>query len=330
MIFKDFIDLSSIIERGKRITNEDIYKNHGSIKVISSKIDGELGYVSEQYLDETENINANHEIGENTFVYAIEGNAGYISLYKPQKIWLTDVAGIFDVKQKYIDKYGKFIIAIFLQDFFIKNRHNNSTQPKFLIKNILNKEIDLTLLDKLKGTDMAEVELEQELEEDVCKYYQDINRISDENKILLKDFIDMYIERGKRLVQGRDIYINHGEVKVMSSTTTGPMGYYNRSNYDLKENDFIYSIDGVNAGYISILNPQRIFITDHAGVISVKKKFIKKYGKISIAIFLQNYFVKKRSNGTQPTFLLKNNLNLELNLNELEILKNMKLDKYLL
>lgn len=329
MLFRDFIEIGTIVERGKRITNEDMYNNFGGIKVISSKIDGCFGYVSEEYINLPSNINAKQYINENTFVYAIEGSAGYISLYEPQKIWLSDVSGIFDVKKKYIDKYGKYLIAVFLQDFFINNRHNNGTQPKFLIKNILNKKINIDILDKLVKIDLSEVDIEESIYDNVKLNYNEIFITKNPNKIMLRDFIDGYIERGKRLVKGRDLYSEYGNIKVISSTTTGPMGYYNKSNYELKENDFLYAIDGVNAGYVSLYEPQLIFITDHAGVISVKEEYVKRYGKIAVALFLQDYFMKQTSKGTQPTFLLKNNLNLEMDLNILEIVSKMKLDDFI-
>lgn len=326
MLFREFVEIDTITERGKRITNEAMYNNFGEIKVISSKIDGCFGYICEEYLNLPINTNAKQYIDENTFVYAIEGNAGYVSLYTPQMIWLSDVSGLFDVKKKYIDMYGKDLIAIFLQYFFIKNRHNTGTQPKFLIKNILNKKIDMNVLTQLSKIDLSEVDIEDNIYSRVKTNYNELLIKNDTNKIILKDFVDGYIERGTRLVIGRDLYLDYGNIKAISSTTTGPMGYYNKSNYDLKENDFLYSIDGANAGYISLYHPQSIFITDHAGVISVKEEYVKRYGKLSIALFLQDYFIKQTSKGTQPTFLLKNNLNLEMDLNILEVLSSMELD----
>ena len=176
--------------------------------------------------------------------------------------------------------------------------------------------------------DLSEVEFEETIKDNVKKYYSQIYHIEEE-MIFLEDFIDGYIERGVRLVKGRDLYINHGSIKVISSTTTGPMGYYNKGNYLLKDNDFVYAIDGANAGYVSFYAPQEIFLTDHAGVISVKEQYVNQYGKVAIALFLQDYFVKLRSRGTQPTFLLKNNVNLKLNIKKLDVISKMDLDRYI-
>lgn len=326
MKFKDFIKIDSLIERGKRITNEQLYYNTGTIPVISSKIDAPLGYISEKFLNE--NISARQIINKNTFIYAIEGSAGFVSLYQPQIIWLSDVSGMFDVKEEYIKEYGKDLIAIFLQDFFVKHRHNNGTQPKFLIKNVLNIDLDLTPIDMLKNN----IKIKDFLvntNNDLIFNKIDISEITNQ-PILLQNFISNYIERGKRLVKGRELYYERGNIKAISSTTTGPMGYYSKNNYILGNNDFIYSIDGANAGYISLYKPQKVFITDHAGVITVKNDYVKKYGKLSIALFLQSYFTKLTSKGTQPTFILKNNLKIRLNLSLLEKISEVIKDDFLI
>ena len=80
----------------------------------------------------------------------------------------------------------------------------------------------------------------------------------------------------------------------------------------------------------TLYKPQKVFITDHAGVITVKDDYVKKYGKLSIALFLQSYFTKLTSKGTQPTFILKNNLKIRLNLSLLEKISEVIKDDFLI
>lgn len=313
--------LKSYIPRGELITNEDIYNGYGSIPVYSATTTGAVGYYRK----------SNYITTPYTMLVSNNGNAGFVSLLPDNKeIWFGSDCGILELEDWVYQKYNKEIIAVWLQDFFIKNRHVNGTQPKFSLSRCINKDVDLNALDNLKNIDFSEVDLDDCVYESVKKYFNELNDSNTKNTIKLKNFINGYIERGKRLVIGRDLYTNYGNIKVISSTTTGPMGYYTRSNYELKPNDFLYTIDGANAGYVLLFSPQSIFITDHAGVISVKDEYNEKYGKVAIALLLQDYFVKKASKGTQPTFLLKNNLELELDLNRLHVLSKMKLDKYVI
>ena len=131
--------IESYQERGNRIRIEDIYNSYGDYPVYSSTITGNIGYYD----------NYNCEIRDNTLLYAIEGNAGSISIpYSPtEKIWLLDVGGIINIKDTIIERFSKESIAVYLDDLFKKNRHNNSGQPKFLLKNNFDLEIDL---DELK------------------------------------------------------------------------------------------------------------------------------------------------------------------------------------
>ncbi len=131
--------ISSYVERGNRITIEDIYNNYGEYPVYSSTITGNIGYYN----------STNQEINENSLLYAIEGNAGSISIpfSKVNKIWLLDVAGVIDIKDDYLKKYSKESISIYLEYMFRNNRHNNSGQPKFLIKKNLDLLIDLNSIE---------------------------------------------------------------------------------------------------------------------------------------------------------------------------------------
>ena len=318
MKFKDII--TDYIPRGELIRNEDMYQEQGIIPVFSAQTTGPFGYYDK----------ANYKTTNNTFLFSVDGvNAGYVSIFTPNTdIWLTSVCGVLELNNSFIEKYPKEILAIWLQNFFIKNRHNNGTQPKFSILKILDKEINISELEMLHKMDLSFLSIEDEISVAI-KNINIINNTDGKNTIKLKDFIEDYLERGTRLVKGRDLYINHGEVKVMSATTTGPTGYYNQSNFYLKENDFLYAIDGY-AGYVSILKPQKIFLTDHAGIITIPEKTIQKYGKVAIALFLQDYFIKNRtSTGNQPTFMLKNILELELDLDKLQILAERNLDQFI-
>jgi len=130
--------IESYKERGDRIRIEDIYNLYGEYPVYSSTITGNIGYYN----------NYNCEIQDNTLLYAIEGNAGSISIpfSKTQKIWLLDVGGIINIKSNILETFSKESIAIYLDALFKKNRHNNSGQPKFLLKNNFDLEIDLSTL----------------------------------------------------------------------------------------------------------------------------------------------------------------------------------------
>lgn len=314
MKLKDIMEFP-YCERGSRLTQGgDLYFNTGQIKVISSSTTGPMGYYNRY----------NYELQENSFVYSIEGaNAGYVSIYLPQKIWLMDVAGVINIKREYIAQYGKQQIALFLQYYFVKNRHNNGTQPKFNLKRCLDVEISFEILDRIAQMQLTTLEQNEEIFDRIIEKYS-LLRNRKKHLICLRDFMDYYKDRGKRLVVGRDLYQNIGDIKVISSTTTGPMGYYTQSNYDLNENDFVYAIDGANAGYVSIYSPQKVWLTDHAGVITVKDTYVKQYSKIAIALFLQNIFTHNLSNtGTQPMFILKSMLDVSIDIGYLDVLENM-------
>lgn len=316
MKLKDIIELP-YRERGSRLTQGgSLYFNTGKIKVISSSTTGPMGYYNK----------SNYELKENSFVYSIEGYAGYVSIYPPQKIWLMDVAGVVNIKNEIIERYGKEEVALFLQYYFVKNRHNNGTQPKFNLKRCLEVDIDFKIIEKIKQIQLTALEQNEVVFDKIVENY-DLLKIRKKNYIDLREFMTAYKDRGSRLVIGRDLYQNSGNIKVISSTTTGPMGYYNRSNYELKYNDFIYAIDGANAGYISIYSPQKIWLTDHAGVISVKEDFLSKYNKVTIAIFLQNIFINNLSNtGTQPMFILKSLLDVPIDIGYLDVLEKLIFD----
>ena len=318
MKLKDIIELP-YCERGARLTQGgDLYFNTGQIKVISSSTTGPMGYYNKY----------NYKLKENSFVYSIEGaNAGYVSIYPPQRIWLMDVAGVVNIKSEFIEKYGKEQMALFLQYYFVKNRHNNGTQPKFNLKRCLEIEIDFDVIRKIAQAQLTVLEQNEEIFDRIIENYGSLQGRR-KNYINLREFMVNYKDRGKRLVVGRDLYQNLGDIKVISSTTTGPMGYYNQSNYELKENDFIYAIDGANAGYVSIYPPQNVWLTDHAGVISVKDVYINKYSKITIAIFLQNIFTQNLSNtGTQPMFILKSILDLQIDIGYLDVLEGLLVEQ---
>lgn len=318
MKLKDIIELP-YCERGTRLTQGgDLYFNIGQIKVISSSTTGPMGYYNKH----------NYELKENSFVYAIEGaNAGYVSIYPPQKIWLMDVAGVVNIKKEFVKKYGKEQMALFLQYYFVKNRHNNGTQPKFNLKRCLEIEINFDIIKRIAQAQLTVLEQNEETFDRIIENYGSLQDRC-KNYISLREFMVNYKDRGKRLVVGRDLYQNLGDIKVISSTTTGPMGYYNQSNYELKENDFVYAIDGANAGYVSIYPPQMVWLTDHAGVISVKDIYANKYSKLTIAIFLQNIFTQNLSNtGTQPMFILKSMLDVPIDISYLDVLEGLLVEQ---
>ena len=128
-------------ERGNRITLEDIYNNYGEYPVYSATITGNIGFYNQ----------SNYSLRDNSFLYAIEGNAGSITIApsKHKKIWIFDVAGVLNIKKEYIASFSKEAIAIYLGFLFRNNRHNNSSQPKFLIKKNLDLEVDLNILEIL-------------------------------------------------------------------------------------------------------------------------------------------------------------------------------------
>ena len=317
MKLKDIIELP-YCERGSRLTQGgDLYFNTGSIRVISSSTTGVMGYYNKY----------NYELKDNSFVYSIEGaNAGYVSIYSPQKIWLMDVAGVVNIKREIINRYGKEEVALFLQFYFVNNRYNNGTQPKFNLKRCLEIDIDFGIFDKIMQIQLEVFEQNEKVFDRIIEKY---DSLKNRNKtfICLKELLNSYKERSGRLVIGRDLYQNMGNIKVISSTITGPMGYYNKSNYELKQNDFVYAIDGANAGYVSIYSPQKIWLTDHAGVISVKESFLDRYSKETIAIFLQNFFTNNLSNtGTQPMFILKSLLEAPIDIGYLDVLEKLIID----
>jgi hypothetical protein len=314
MKLKDIIELP-YCERGSRITQGgDLYRNRGDIRVISSTTTGPMGYYDKY----------NYILKKNSFVYSIEGcNSGYVSIYEPQKIWLMDVAGVINIKEEYLNIYSKESIALFLQFYFVKHRHNNGTQPKFNLKRCLEIEIDLTLIEKTFSIDISAIEEDSMLYEKIISNYSLIEK-REKIMIPIRDFITNYKERGTRLVVGRDLYQCRGKIKVISSTTTGPMGYYDKCNYDIKNNDFVYAIDGANAGYVSKYDPQKIWLTDHAGIVTVKDEYCKAYGSMTIALFLQNIFVNNLGNtGTQPMFILKSILDLNIDIGYLKALEEV-------
>lgn len=318
MKFKDIIKNS--ICRGDFISNEIMYNNKGKIPVFSATTTGAVGFY--KY--------SNYKFKKNSFLISLNGNAGFVSYIKDStEIWIGSDCGVVEVIDSIINNYPKELIALWLQDFCVKNRHVNGTQPKFAIDRNYEKEIDIDFLQKLSSINLDDFNCENDIQKEIFEKYKNITKIDFSSKIKLQEFIDGYIERGKRLVKGRELYFEKGNIKAISSTTSGPMGYYSKSNYNFTNNDFIYSIDGANAGYISIYKPQNLFITDHAGVITVRNFYVKKYGKLAIALFLQNYFTKAASKGTQPTFLLKNNLKMHIDLSVLEKIAEFVNDDFL-
>lgn len=312
--------LSGYMARGETLRNEDMYNEAGTIRVYSATTTGPVGYYN----------NYNYTLKNTSFIISLNGaNAGYVSIgLDHEKVWITSDCGVLELRESYIREYPKEVLALWIQDFCVKSRKVNGTQPKFYIASALGKEIDVSVLKKIASFDFSEANLRKRISNKIHKYYCEIEVRNSKREICFKNFIDSFFERGDRLVQGRDLYNNYGTIKVISSTTTGEMGFYNRANYLLGENDVVYAIDGANAGYVSVFKKGEVFITDHAGVITVKEEYVKKYGRIAIAIFLQDYFVKMRNaNGTQPTFMLKNNLNIMLDLSILDVLAKMKLDE---
>lgn len=323
MRFKELID--NVICRGNFISNKIMYENIGNIPVYSATTTGPVGFIKD------DNDKFNYYITkDNSFLVSLNGNAGFISLVKENtKIFVGSDCGVIEIKPDFLKKYDKEIVALWLQDFCVRNRHVNGTQPKFSITKSYDKKINIKELESLSFMDFSEINKISKISKQLSSLKFNTDSTG-KNRILLKDFISHdFFERGRRLVKGRELYRDHGNIKAISSTTTGPMGFYKKQNYYLKDNDFVYSIDGANAGYISLYKPQEVWITDHAGVISVKKEYLKKFGKLAISLFLQDYFIKLRTTGTQPTFLLKNNLNLLLDLNKLEALSKIITDELL-
>lgn len=313
--------IKSYKERGGYITEELMYNQYGKYPVYSASSFGTIGYFNKY----------NYITTPFTFIYILNGIAGSVLItHENEKIWFSNDTGVIEIEPNIAKLYKKETFAIYLQYLFIGNRHNNGGRPKFSIKRCLEVEIDMKVLEFIENHDNKEVELELELEKDIDKILEQTDLWDNKSVVKLEDLIESYKERGKRLTYGKDIYRNCGKIKIFSADIYKPMGYYNSSNYAIKENSFIYTIDGNNAGSILLIKPQNIWLTDHAGVINIKKQYINKYGRLALGIYLDAIFKANRdSTGARPQFLLKKVLKLDLNLNHIRMLSEMQLGKFI-
>lgn len=157
-----------------------------------------------------------------------------------------------------------------------------------------------------------------EKENEIIRIVKEIELINTNNVVKLEDIIKNNIERGDRLTEP-EIYSGYGDIPVYSSTVTGPYGYYRTFNTEIDSSTIIYTIEGSNAGFVLIPVKEKIFLTDVAGIINIKDEYIKTYGKMAIAIYLQHLFIQNRHNtGKQPKFLVKRNMKMEINLDILK------------
>lgn len=311
--------ITSYKERGGYITEELIYNEYGAYPVYSASSLGTIGYFNKY----------NYTTTPYTFIYTLNGIAGSVLItHKNENIWFSNDTGVIEIDPNIVKIYKKETIAIYLQYLFVGNRHNNGGRPKFSIKRCLEAEIDTNILDFIDNHENKEVELELELKKNINNILEKQDLWDNKSTIKLEDIIETYKERGKRLTYGKDIYRSCGKVKVISADIYKPMGYYNSSNYNIKESSFIYTIDGNNAGSILLINPGDIWLTDHAGVINIKNQFIDEYGRFAIGIYLDAILKANRDNtGARPQFLLKKVLKLNLNLKHIRMLSEMQLER---
>lgn len=306
-------------ERGGYITEELIYNKYGSCPVYSASSLGTIGYYNKH----------NYITTPYTFIYTLNGIAGSVLItHEKEKIWFSNDTGVIEIDPNIAKQYKKETIAIYLQYLFICNRHNNGGRPKFSIKRCLEVVIDMEVLDFIENHENKEVGVELELKKNIVKILGQTDLWDNKSTIKLEDLIESYKERGKRLTYGKDIYLSCGKIKIISADIYKPMGYYNSANYIIKENSFIYTIDGNNAGSILLINPENIWLTDHAGVINIKKQYVDEYGRLAIAIYLDAIFKANRDGtGARPQFLLKKVLKLNLNLCHIRMLTEMRLER---
>jgi hypothetical protein len=308
--------IKSYSERGSFISETIIYNNPGVYPVYTSNTVSEVGYYSKY----------NYTITPYSYIYTLNGvKAGSILISQPgQKIWYSTDTGVFEIKPEFQSRYKKETVATYLQFLFMRNRHNNGGQPKFSLKRCLELEIEEDTLDFIEKQNNYEIDNEKDLREKIKSISTQLENVHSNNLITVADLLDSYKERGKRVTHGKDLYLNPGKYKVFSADIYGPMGYYNKYNYILKENSILYTIDGKNAGTVLTPAQQKIWLTDHAGVINIKQDYIDEFGKLPIAIYLQKIFKENRDGtGTRPQFLLKKVLNKKVNLDFLKILAQL-------
>jgi len=151
----------------------------------------------------------------------------------------------------------------------------------------------------------------------------ELRDINQSNYVLLKEFISInYVERGDRLTQS-EMYNNYGKYPVYSSTTTGPYGFYKKSNCKSNSRSLIYTIEG-KAGYVLIPVCEEIYLTDVAGMIEIIEDYALRFNMTAISLYLQYLFINNRHNtGQQPKFLIKKNLNMKIDLNVIEVLSKL-------
>lgn len=301
-------------ERGGSITDTDIYKSKGTYPVYTAKTSGFYGFYDKY----------NYELTNNSLIYSLNGaKAGYVLISNFDKIWFSNDTGILELEARFLEKYNKETIAIYFNYLFENNRHNTGSRPKFSLNRCLDIELDLNELSRINNfvKNQPKNKLYKKLLTKELK--NEIIAIKPQKIAILKDMIESYEERGKRLTAEKDLYSDYGSVEVYSADTSGPMGYYKSSNHYLKENGLIYTIDG-NAGSILLINERNIWLTDHAGVIYIKPEYINTYGKTSLAIYLQHVFQNNcSSKDGRPQFLIKKVLNTEINLDELEYISKI-------
>lgn len=313
MLLKDIIDCYS--ERGGKgksgsITIEEIYNNYGNIPVYSSSAYGPLGYY----------YKSNYTLTNKSIIYTLNGVGAGSTLLdsKSKDVWISNDTGVLELSDEVLNIYKKETIAVYLDYLFKLNRHNSGSQPKFSLKSNLELTIDTDALELIEAHDGEYLNKFDKINDITKDIKLNLDNITNKDTILVSDLIEKYIERGKRLTHGKDLYPCYGGVPVYSADIYGPMGYYDKFNIEIDDKSIIYTIDGKNAGSVIVTNDNKIWLTDHAGIIFLKKSIVEQFGRIGIATFLNQYFKRNLDvTGARPQFLLKKVLNNEINIEEL-------------
>lgn len=297
------------------ITLSEIYKNKGEYPVYSASSNGPIGFYNK----------FNYEIKDNSFIYTLNGEwAGSILITQSYtNVWISSDTGVLEIKSEFIDYYGKEVVGVYLDYLFKSSRHNTGARPKFSLKKILSYDIDFNILNQIKDFDQNKAVARVTLLNKIKSISKDIEESSDivSEYISISDLIDYYIERGKRLTIGKDLYPNKGEIPVYSADTTGPMGFYNNSNYCIEKNSLIYTIDGELAGSTLFPVGDKIWLTDHAGIIKLNDYYVENYGIIAIAVYLDLFFKSSLDvlDGRKQ-FLIKKIMDKNIDLSKIKII----------
>lgn len=294
------------------LTSEFIYKNkplndEDKIPVYSSSTtkDTFMGNVSSNKLNE---LRIKIHNGENSFIVARNGKAGYISKIPKGYFTVNDHVYIFQIKNEYIDKLDLNWLIYTLQPLFLKiaSKNDNATFSKELAENIEIDIIDIDIQKKIGEYYDKLISLKEDTESEIEKIKTLLS-----TKLILKnmDYIlvrDIFLLRKGITINEIDLYRNKGKIPVYSSQTLndGLFGrcsseFYKQSRKKGHANELTWTTNGI-AGKVFYRNSDFLF-TEKCGHLRLKEEYRNDYNLRYIQIVLNqhtsDYLTSKAANG---------------------------------